>query len=128
MTQRTLLIVDDEPDLCEIMVDLLSAEGFLCFSAISAAKALELMAEFVGQGRKVDLIISDLNMPGGSGIDLLKQLRRKEIKTPFFFLTGDISDAELRPYFDQGVLGYQLKPFQIDEFMKKIKGLVESLN
>ncbi|MEY4616478.1 MAG: hypothetical protein RJB66_1438 [Pseudomonadota bacterium] len=128
MKKRTLLIVDDEPDLCEIMVDLLSDEGFECFAAHSAAEALATVSSQKDLGQVIDLIISDLNMPGGSGISLLKDLRSRGFKTPFFFLTGDLVENELRHYYSDGVLGYQLKPFQAEEFIKKIQSLPMEYN
>ena len=122
--QRKILIVDDEPDLVEIISDILGDEGFLCYSAHSAPEARAFLADYVQKGGHIDLVISDLNMPGGSGIDLLNAVRKEGILTPFFFLTGDISESEIQPYEDQGVLGYQLKPFRSEEFIQRLKSLL----
>lgn len=122
--QKTLLLVDDEPDLLEIIADILSEEGFLCFSANSADRALEFIMEYSTADRAIDLVVSDLNMPGSSGLELLKSARARGVNTPFFFLTGDVSDEELRPYFEMGVLGYELKPFHPDDFVSRLKALL----
>jgi two-component system response regulator TctD len=121
--ERTLLVIDDEQDLRELITDMLVDEGFKCLSAGSISEASDVIATHLEQCGKIDMIISDLNMPGGSGIDLLKDLRKKGVHTPFLFLSGDLIDAELRPYLLMGVLGYQLKPFRATDFIHRLNKL-----
>ena len=63
----TVLIVDDEPHICELLFRWLTAEGHECTVAFNGDMALELL-----EGHEFDLMISDIMMPGMSGIDLLK--------------------------------------------------------
>ncbi len=123
---KTLLIVDDEKDLRELITDLLIDEGFNCLSAGSAQEASEVAFDYLKTGGTIQLVISDLNMPGGSGIDLLKILREKGVTSPFLFLSGDVVDSELRPYMNMGVVGYQLKPFRGAEFLARLNALLQS--
>jgi DNA-binding response OmpR family regulator len=121
---KTLLIVDDEIDLRELIADLLVEEGYNCLSAGSVQEASEVALEYLKTGGSINLVITDLNMPGGSGIDLLKNLREKGVDSPFLFLSGDVVDSELRPYMNMGVVGYQLKPFRSVEIIARLNSIL----
>lgn len=122
--QKTLLIVDDEADLREIITDLLSDEGFHCHSVDSVDAALALITEYKHQDFVLDLIISDLNMPGKTGLEFLAELRKRGVATPFLFLTGSPHEGAMKPDLDRGVLGYQVKPFDSADFVNLLKGLL----
>lgn len=124
---KTLLVVDDEQDLRELISDLLIEEGFICISAGSVGEAELVVAKHLDNAGGIDLIISDLNMPGGSGIDLLKKLRKKGVNAPFLYLSGSSVDAELESYTPMGVVGYHLKPFRAVELVARIKGIFKSI-
>lgn len=120
----TLLIVDDEKGLRELISEFLSDEGYKCLVAGSARQAIDLAKEYIETTGPIRLIISDLNMPGGSGLDMLKGLRALQIQTPVLYLSGDVADSELKPYLSMGVLGYHLKPFRSDEFLVRLSALL----
>lgn len=123
---KTLLIVDDEQDLRELISDLLSDEGYECLFAGSAQCASEVACKHLESGGSIELVISDVNMPGGSGIDLLKDFRERGIGSPFLFLSGDLVDIEVSHFKSLGVVGYQLKPFHSAEFLNRINSLLKS--
>lgn len=76
---RVVLIVDDEPELRNLLTLQLQREGFNVLSAESGEKALELLTT----STHVDVILSDIKMPGGmDGIELIKKLQEKNIKLP----------------------------------------------
>jgi CheY-like chemotaxis protein len=125
---ETILIVDDEQDLRDLIADLLVEEGYACATAGSIREAEALLITQRAEGGNFTLIISDLHMPGGSGIELLKTLRSKGVSTPMLFLSGDIIDVELQPYLAMGVVGYQLKPFRTADFLKKLDGIFTEIN
>ena len=83
-----ILIVDNDPELAKVLAFRLSNAGHLCVTANSAAQALAAWQE-----RSFDLVISDLNMPNGDGIDLAESLRRSEA-VPIIFITGFKDDYE----------------------------------
>jgi two-component system chemotaxis response regulator CheY len=116
---KTILIVDDEVDLREIMFDLLTDEGFHCLLAESKTVAAKKLLEDK-DGSQVELVVTDYNMPGGSGLDLLIHVREKGVKTPFLFLSGEPIDEKLAPYINDGVLGYKLKPFDLMDFVDRV--------
>ena len=77
-----ILVVDNDPDLARVISVRLSRAGHHCVTAVSGAQAL---AEW--QQRSFDIVITDVNMPGGDGIALADALQRSEA-VPIIFLTG----------------------------------------
>ena len=74
--REEILVVDDEPNICDLLDRWFTAEGYRCTSATSGETALNLLA-----GKKFDLVVSDITMPGMSGIDLLKAIKTISIDT-----------------------------------------------
>ena len=111
----TVLIVDNDPDIRRVMSVRLANAGYICVEAGTGAQAL---AEW--QRRSFDLVVSDLNMPGGDGIALADALQRSE-NVPIIFVTGFREDfrKRLRRVKDVTVLE---KPFDPTEFL----GIVEA--
>ncbi|MGO8787747.1 MAG: HD domain-containing phosphohydrolase [Terriglobia bacterium] len=104
-----LLIVDDEPGICLMLKEWLTQTGFACQTALSGGEALEILRE-----REVDAVISDLSMPGVSGLDLLVQVRKTYPHTAFLMATG-VGDIRLGiQAMKQGADDYLMKPFQLD--------------
>ncbi len=88
----TILIVDDEPDIRKMLVFDFKRQGFQTLSAASAAEAFELVLK-----QKIDLVLSDMRMPGGDGMSLLEKIRKIDPKIPVvIFLTGfaDVTEEE----------------------------------
>jgi len=90
-----ILIVDDEPDIVELTAGFFQRKGLQVTTADSGREAL-----LKAHKNKFDLIISDVRMPNGSGIDLIQSLNEKAMQIPLIFVTGfsDISDEELVGY------------------------------
>lgn len=105
------------------MTDLLTDEGFNCLQAESKASALKKISE-VEAGPEVSLIVTDYNMPGGSGLDLFIELREKGLQIPFLFLSGETIDDKLAPYLEKGILGYELKPFDLMKFVSRVSSFL----
>ncbi len=89
MSGETVLVVDDEPFMREILQEVLSAISLHVEQAQSVGVARQMI-----QRSMPDLIISDIKMPNESGVELLRWIRQKELKIPFIIMTGYI-DAEL---------------------------------
>lgn len=84
-----VLVVDDDPLAREMIVAVLEDQGHQVFQAEQAIEALEVL----GEQAEVELIVSDLNMPLMSGIDLFRELKEQGSQLPFILLTGDDLDA-----------------------------------
>lgn len=86
----TILIVDNDPEIRRVMSMRLTNAGYTCVEASTGAQAL---AEW--QRRSFDVVVSDLNMPGGDGIALADALQRSE-NVPIIFVTGFREDFKKR--------------------------------
>ena len=102
----TVLFVDDEPNVTEGLERALFAEPFHILTASSATEALDILAR-----EHVDVIVSDEQMPGMSGSQLLCEVRGRHPKVKRIILTGHASmEATLRAINDVGVFKYLRKP------------------
>jgi DNA-binding NtrC family response regulator len=109
--QHTVLLVDDEPAIVAALRRTLRGRGYRILGATSPLAALELMA-----GEKIDLIISDIDMPGMSGLDLVSRVRREHPDVVRMLLTGrGTLDAALRAINDGEVHRFLTKPWDDDE-------------
>lgn len=109
-----ILVVDDEEDLAEIVSESLE-ENFNSTYVTCAEKALELIEK-----GEVDVIISDSNMPGMTGMELLDKIKGSSTKVLFYLATGDISVSE-QMIIDKGGHGIFEKPFSTTQVVGKIK-------
>lgn len=119
---KRLLVVDDEPNLLVAVGACLRSEGFDVVTARSGAEALVRVAETVP-----DLIVSDVRMPGMDGYQLARQLRSspRTALTPVVFLTAKDETTDRIEGFRAGVDAYLTKPFEPDELVAVIRGILE---
>ncbi|HBU43244.1 MAG TPA: hypothetical protein DEB57_10280, partial [Microbacterium sp.] len=80
-----ILIVDDDPIVAESLEELLRTSGYEVCSALGGREALAIIEE---AGRVPDAIITDVVMPGVSGLDLLREVRKRKIGSAVIVLTG----------------------------------------
>lgn len=106
---KTILAVDDEPNMRRLLEISLRQAGYTPQSAEHARAALQVL-----KNEQVDLIVSDLHMPGMSGLDLLKHLREEGDMTPFIIVTaqGEIETAV--EAMKHGAADYILRPFDLE--------------
>ena len=101
-----ILIVDDEETLRDALVFDFKRRGFTVFSAENAAKAFGIVEE-----NSPDIVISDIRMPGGNGLSLLKKIRERDPDVPVvMFITG-FADATEAECLEKGVKKVITKPF-----------------
>ncbi len=116
-----ILVVDDEPDLCEILCFNLESEGFETERAYSAEAALALM----GQGQRFDLILLDVMMEQVSGYDMARQLRESGDNTPIIFLTARDAEVDQLEGFSAGADDYITKPFSFPTVLARIRAVLK---
>jgi len=119
---KTIMIVDDEPHMVELEKAILEAEGFSTITALSGEQALKLLKTI-----KPDLVILDMMMPGMSGREVCEKIRSnpktKNLKVIFVTVArfSDIGKDKLK---GMDVLDYITKPFDNEEFVKRVKKIV----
>jgi DNA-binding NtrC family response regulator len=108
----TILIVDDEPAVCELLYHWLTSEGYECVTASSAEMALKLLED-----HKFHLVLSDIMMPGMSGVDLLGLVKRDYPDVAVIMATA-VDDRETAIMNLQlGAYGFVIKPFDKNEIL-----------
>ena len=114
-----ILVVDDEPDLREILQCNLEAAGYDVDTASSAEEALQMM------NRCPSLLLLDVMMGGMSGFALAKVLREERgLKVPIIFLTAKDTEEDLLHGFSVGADDYISKPFSLQEVMARVKAVL----
>ena len=107
--QHTILAVDDEPHMRRLLEISLRQAGYRALSAGNGREALELI-----QQQQIDLVVSDLHMPGMNGLQLLEALRKQYERLPFIMVTaqGEIKTAV--EAMKLGASDYILRPFELE--------------
>ena len=105
-----ILVVDDEPNISRLVSQLLAVKGFYSRMCNSGAQAIAAIAE-----EEFTLVISDINMPGMSGIDLLAAVKNSHPDIAFIMLTAVDDHATAVRSLELGAFGYIIKPFEANE-------------
>ena len=111
-----ILIVEDEPDLKEITAKRLKAEGYGVDTCDNGKDA-----QYYIEHTPYDLILLDVMLPGADGITVLKNIRKKGMKTPVLLLTARDSIEDRVTGLDNGADDYLTKPFAFDELLARIR-------
>jgi PAS domain S-box-containing protein len=116
-----ILVVDDEPDIGDLLTDILEGDGHEAVSASSGREALEWLS-----GREVDLIISDLRMPDMDGPALYRALaeRRPELLTRLVFITGDTLAADITGFLSETGANVIEKPLDPPDVSRRVQALL----
>lgn len=110
---KTILVVDDEPDLKEIIASEFEYMGAKVFQAQNVTEAKSIL-----EIQKIDLVVSDIRMPGGDGIDLVRYLRTKALPGPAIILITGFADISYEDAYNLGVESLISKPFNLDELIQ----------
>jgi DNA-binding NarL/FixJ family response regulator len=121
LMSKRLLVVDDEPNLLRAVAACLKAAGYEVSTARSGREALLQLA-----GAVPDLIVSDIRMPGIDGYQLARQLRgsARTALVPVVFLTAKDETADRVEGFRAGVDAYLTKPFEPEELIAVVNGIL----
>jgi two-component system, chemotaxis family, CheB/CheR fusion protein len=121
----TILVIEDDPEVCELLELVLKADGHGTVTAKDGVAALELVAREMVQP---DLILADYNLPGGmNGLQATNKLQETlHRQIPFIILTGDISTGTLRDIAAQGCVHLN-KPVKLKELTQAIQRLLSVL-
>ena len=119
---KTILIVDDAATMRQLAGFTLKDAGFEVIDAVNGKDALNKLA-----GKKVNLVVTDLNMPEMNGIELIKALRSKpETKfTPIIMLTTESDESIRKEGISAGAGAWIVKPFTPEDFTAIVKKYVK---
>ena len=114
-----ILIVDDDEGLARIIGEYLSACGFDSEPAASAAQARNCLMR-----SKYAAVLSDFQMPGESGLDLLSHVKSRYPGLPFVMMTGARSSRLKHEAMMMGSSGYIEKPFRLEDLVKAVAAVL----
>ena len=114
-----ILVVDDDEAIRDTLYDLLS-ETHLCHVAATAERALEWLATDV-----YDVVLTDISMPGLSGVELLGQMRQNQPQTPVIIISGIQDQEHAKGMITLGAFDYLLKPFRLEDVERSVARAVE---
>ncbi len=118
-----ILIVDDDKTLLSVMSEYLCVYGFeseIAYSAAQARRYLERSA--------CDAILSDFNMPGESGLDLLGHVSSRYPGLPFIMMTGCSTPVLKDTAMKMGISGYVVKPFRLRDLVGTLQTILDFSN
>ena len=118
MAHETILVVDDEPAIVQVIRDRLLGEGFQVRVAGSGEAALS------AAGDPLDLIILDLMLPDLDGFDVLRRLRQQGLDLPVIILTARDDDVDVVVGLELGADDYVVKPFNPRELVARVRAVL----
>ena len=119
MSDAHILLVEDEPNIASGLIYNLEAEGYRVTHVERGEEALEQLWQ-----DSFALIILDIMLPGIDGFEVCRQLRRQDPKLPILMLTARSEDKDRVEGLGVGADDYLTKPFNLDEFLLRVKGIL----
>jgi two-component system cell cycle sensor histidine kinase/response regulator CckA len=121
--QGTILLVEDEAPVRIFSNSALVSKGYTVLEAENATKALEIVKD---HGKEIDVIISDVVMPGMSGPDMVKEITKKHKDVKIIFISGYGEDAFIESFGDERKFNFLSKPYSLKQLATKVKDVLET--
>ena len=122
---RRILVVDDNQDVRDLVVHILSADGFHVYSAVDGDNALAIL-----NSNPVDLVLLDVMMPGKSGLEVLAEIRsgsnKKIREVPVMMITAKSSTDDIDQALALGASSYIVKPFRGPSIREKVHAIFDA--
>lgn len=115
-TDFNILVVEDDLGMLEVLGDILEGNGALVFRATQGVEALQ----WINSEQRIDLVLSDVQMPTMGGIDLVKNIRLKNLKIPIVLLVTGQSELTEESALSIGAAGLIHKPYNIKALIERI--------
>jgi DNA-binding NtrC family response regulator len=114
-----ILIVDDDQTIRDTLYDLFSEEH-LCHSAETAEQALAWL-----ENDAYDVVLTDISMPGMSGVELLGHVRQRQPQTPVIIISGINDEGHAKGLLKLGAYAYLLKPFRLEVVEDRVQSAIK---
>jgi putative two-component system response regulator len=115
-----ILIVDDEEDICTLLSRYLNNHGYECIAVSDATQAFEHI-----KSQSLDLVLTDISMPGMDGIRLLHEIKHRDDSIPVVMMTGNDDPHSVIDAMKMGADDYILKPFDLSSISGEIGNLLK---
>ena len=117
------MVVDDEADIKDLAVQILSQYGYQTIQASSGEEALEIYRH---GGRGIDLVILDLNMPGMGGHACLLELKAYDPQVKVLIASGYSINGQAKKTLESGALGFIAKPYRYTDLLGTVRSVLDS--
>ena len=114
-----LLIVDDDEAIRDTLYDLFS-DQHLCHVADTADRAIGWLDQ-----ESYDVVLTDISMPGVSGVELLGHVRQRQPDTPVIIISGITDQEHAKGLLRLGAFDYLLKPFRLEQVERSVERAIE---
>jgi DNA-binding NtrC family response regulator len=115
-----ILVVDDEVVTRTLVTIVLAQEGYQVAAAENGRKAIALL-----ERRPYDLVITDLEMPGANGIEVLFAVRRIDPQCPVIIITGSTDTGSVARHVNLDAVDYVTKPFSFDQIRGTVSRMLQ---
>lgn len=119
-TKQSILIVEDEEDILDLMEYTLSKEGYDVITCIDTSNVVDILDE-----EEISLILMDRNLPGVEGSIYIQKLRKQGYNQPVIYVSAKDSSQEIIEGFETGGDDYITKPFNLNELKARVKALIK---
>ncbi|MEI7436429.1 MAG: response regulator transcription factor [bacterium] len=119
MSRIRILVAEDDRHIRQGLLDTLDGEGYEALGAADGNEALRLF-----QTQKIDLALLDIMMPGRSGYDVCREIRRRDTHTPILMLTAKSEEIDKVLGLQLGADDYLTKPFGVHELLARVAALL----
>lgn len=121
MSINTILIVEDEEDILELLEFTLQKEGYETIGFLSVNENIKKVL----QEEKIDLILMDRNLNGVEGTTFIKSLRASSYQHPVIYITAKDKESDILDGFDAFADDYITKPFSLKELLARVKAVIK---
>lgn len=118
---KTILIVEDEEDILELLEYTLSKEGYETIGFLNVSQKITQVLD----EEEIDLVIMDRNLPGYEGSVFIDELKAKGYTHPIIYLTAKDKDEDILEGFDRHADDYITKPFNIKELCARVNAVIK---
>ncbi len=120
---KKILVVDDEAGIRELLIEVLEDQGAICTQASGGQEGFQIYIE-----NHFDIVLSDINMPGGNGIYLLDQVKGSARRSTRFFIISGNANIVYSEIVQKGVDGVIEKPFNLNKLINKLEASLCEVN
>jgi len=117
---KKVLVIDDEPDICEVVVEYLNHLGYEAHFALNGMDGLKLIEKECPR-----LVFLDIGLPDMSGLEVLKEINQKFSHCTVIIMSAHKEDELVKDAIEHGVCDYIVKPIQLEVLAEKfVKGII----